>query len=474
MSADSMPAALLENARARPDAVALRHKRRGIWHELTWARLCDEVTALAGGLAARGVGAGSAVALLGENRPDWIVADLALQALGARVVVPPPGLPAGPMRSLLDAHGVRLALCGDQEHVDAVLDAGDDAPAVVAFDMTGMRHYDRRLVQPLVAAAAAPLDPERAGAATVVEVGSWTDDAAPAVVHTSAELVAAAHAAAERLALDPRDRNLCLLPLASFPNRVLDVYAMLVAGAQVQLPESPASAPEDLRECSPTVLSVVPRALELLHRSSQARALRASRPKRAAYRWGMRRLERRRRGLAFALVGWPVARDLGIEAVRRIACVDGPAPTDVARFFASLGAAILDDPPAARPEARAERALRESPVVRQAVVVAPGMRALLEIEPETVLAACASRDVAVGSYRSLVEQPVVLELLDRAVARANDELPEGARVTAFAILPRPLTVADGDLTPTLSVRRDAVIDRFGEILVPRQEETVCS
>ena len=61
--------------------VALRTKDDEV--RLTWAELRDRVDALAGGLAARGVAHGDTVALMLGNRPEFMIADLAVMTLGA-------------------------------------------------------------------------------------------------------------------------------------------------------------------------------------------------------------------------------------------------------------------------------------------------------------------------------------------------------------------------------------------------------
>ncbi|HEX5620409.1 MAG TPA: AMP-binding protein, partial [Solirubrobacteraceae bacterium] len=97
----SLPAILLEHARARPDAVALRVKRRGRWEEITWAGYADRVARAAHGLRALGVQAGDAVAIHGENRPEWVIADLAAQGIGATTVGVYPTSPAAEVEYLL-------------------------------------------------------------------------------------------------------------------------------------------------------------------------------------------------------------------------------------------------------------------------------------------------------------------------------------------------------------------------------------
>src|SRR2546425_9088110 len=84
LRASTIPGLLVERARARPDRVAFRAKELGVYRETTWAELAARVAAVAQGLAARfGVGRGATVAILGDPCPEWTIADLAAQALGA-------------------------------------------------------------------------------------------------------------------------------------------------------------------------------------------------------------------------------------------------------------------------------------------------------------------------------------------------------------------------------------------------------
>src|SRR5262245_20465550 len=66
---DTFPKLLLHQARLRGEHPAIREKHRGIWRTLSWRELADEVTAIAAGLAERGLRRGSHVAFLGGNRP---------------------------------------------------------------------------------------------------------------------------------------------------------------------------------------------------------------------------------------------------------------------------------------------------------------------------------------------------------------------------------------------------------------------
>src|SRR5215208_547041 len=81
LQAQTMSEAFRITVEDHHDEVAVRTKDDEI--QLTWSQLRDRVDALAGGLAARGVGRGDAVALMLGNRPEFLIADLAAITLGA-------------------------------------------------------------------------------------------------------------------------------------------------------------------------------------------------------------------------------------------------------------------------------------------------------------------------------------------------------------------------------------------------------
>ena len=74
---------LAAHARARPDVVAFRSKHLGLYRERTWSDYAALVGRAALGLRALGVAKGERVAIMGDPCEEWLVADLATQALGA-------------------------------------------------------------------------------------------------------------------------------------------------------------------------------------------------------------------------------------------------------------------------------------------------------------------------------------------------------------------------------------------------------
>src|SRR5579862_9304422 len=74
-SCRSLPAMFFEVARERAAQGFLWAKRDGRYHKLSWTEAADAVRRLASGLVLLGIEPGDRVALVSENRPEWVIAD---------------------------------------------------------------------------------------------------------------------------------------------------------------------------------------------------------------------------------------------------------------------------------------------------------------------------------------------------------------------------------------------------------------
>src|SRR5438477_8768014 len=75
------------SARAHADKTAVRYKRDGAWHDVSYAQLADIVQEIGLGLIDLGIQPGERVCILANTRPEWSYADMAATSVGA-VVVP--------------------------------------------------------------------------------------------------------------------------------------------------------------------------------------------------------------------------------------------------------------------------------------------------------------------------------------------------------------------------------------------------
>ncbi|MFP5380179.1 MAG: AMP-binding protein, partial [Vicinamibacteria bacterium] len=107
---------------------------------LGWEIYAADAAAAGLGLEAMGVAAGDAVAIAAGNRPEWLVADLGIQGIGAVTVGVYPTSPAAEVSYVLSHSRARVVVCEDEEQLDKVLEvraALPDLLAAVARDGEG-------------------------------------------------------------------------------------------------------------------------------------------------------------------------------------------------------------------------------------------------------------------------------------------------------------------------------------------------
>ena len=110
-----------------------------------------------------------------------------------------------------------------------------------------------------------------------------------------------------------------------------------------------------------------------------------------------------------------------------------------------------------------EDRLRGHPLVSQVVVVGdqrPYIGALITLDPEGVPGWLAAHGKPAMSVAEAAKDPDVLASLDKAVERTNRAVSRAESIRRYRILDRDLTIADGNLTPNLSVRRADVLKHF--------------
>jgi long-chain acyl-CoA synthetase len=141
----TFPRLLLDHAKRRPSAPAMREKEYGIWQTTTWADMARLVEAIACGLHQAGLKRGEHMVVIGANRPRLYATMLAAQAIGA---IPVPlyqdAVGAECVFPINNAE-VRFAVVEDQEQVDKMLEIREKCPQVshVYFDdPRGLRNYD--------------------------------------------------------------------------------------------------------------------------------------------------------------------------------------------------------------------------------------------------------------------------------------------------------------------------------------------
>ncbi len=292
---NTFPRLLLEHAKARPDAAALREKEYGIWQALTWRQLAGLVKQLANGLAAAGLTRGQHIVVIGENRPRLYASMLAAQSLGA---IPVPLYQDAASTEfvfpIVNAE-VAFAIVEDQEQVDKLLEIRPQCPGLAHIwfdDPRGLRNYSEPGLAALDALLATNVpnvfDTEVAKAdahdVAAMFFTSGTTGNPKGVVHSHFSLLDRAQAGAKFDKLTAREEVLAFLPPAWVGQNIFSYAQWLACGYVVNCPESAATAAIDLKEVGPTYYFAPPRVFEALLTSVTIRMEDASAIKKWLYR----------------------------------------------------------------------------------------------------------------------------------------------------------------------------------------------
>ena len=364
----SLPELLLQHARERPDAPAIREKRLGRWHELTWADYAERVKRAARGLRELGVKPGDRVAIHAENRPEWVIGDLAIQGIGAISVGVYPTSPAAEVEYLLGHSESVVLIAEDEEQLDKALAVRERLPTlrrIVLIDPRNVRALDDPMVVTWeeleregsvdeYAQAVDALDPREAA---VIVYTSGTTGPPKGAMLTHANLTWAAATFRHAFGTGPDDEILSYLPLCHVAERLTSVINGLGTGYVVNFGEGGESFAQDLRDVQPTLFAAVPRVWEKMLATVEIKMADASWLKRAAYRAAMRigrglaakrmqgalgPADRLRAAVASALALNALRDKLGLGRVRRAICGAAPIAPQVLEFFWALGIPVYE------------------------------------------------------------------------------------------------------------------------------------
>jgi long-chain acyl-CoA synthetase len=280
----------------RPNA--LLAKIGGAYQPISHRTLADRVRHVAFGLRALGIPAGSRVAMLSENRPEWAIADYACLLDGIADVPIYPTLPAEQVTFILRDSGAVAIFVSTNEQAEKVRSARSELPAlqhVIVFDENAAKDGEIRLAA-LEAKGAAAMTPDaaaqlRASAlaiqpdqiATIIYTSGTTGEPKGAML-THGNIASNVAAVMDVLDMGSTDSSLSFLPLSHILERMFD-YLMFANGVAIAYVESMDTIAQNMKEVRPTFVVAVPRIYEKIHARITDTAVTAGGAKRAIFLW---------------------------------------------------------------------------------------------------------------------------------------------------------------------------------------------
>ena len=368
---DTFPKLLVRNAEVFGDRkIAMREKEFGIWQDFSWKEYHDHVKYFSLGLVSLGLQAGDKVAIIGDNRPEWVWGEVAAQA--ARAV--PLGLyqdsTLKEVSYIIDHSDASFVLAEDQEQVDKILDMKEQLPKVryiIYSDPRGMRGYKQPFLLDFkeVENLGRELEQRDPGLFAKNVASTGYEDLA-FICYTSGTTGFPKGAmlsfrnflsmAANLMEVDgkfEKDEFVSFLPLAWIGEQMMCLSSALLTGFTVNFPEKPETVQENIREVGPTIMFSPPRIWENMTSTVQVKVMDASALKRWMYSWALpvgyaysdavfRKeaippLLRLKQKLAYALVFRALKDRLGLLRIRSASTGGAALGPDVFKFFNAMG-----------------------------------------------------------------------------------------------------------------------------------------
>lgn len=372
----TIPKLLRKSAQKFANKVALREKDLGIWQNIAWDQYYKNVKHFGLGMLALGLKKGDKISVLSENNPEWLYADIGVQAVGGTVVGIYPTNVAPQVEYILDHSQSRFVVAGDQEQTDKVLEVKERLPEmkkVIIIDMKGLRKYrdpllisfeevlrlgkevdkkDPKLFERLVD------ETEPEDTALMVYTSGTTGKPKGAMIsHRNA--IASGVNLVRATPLKADDVIVSYLPLCHIAERSFSViYPLVIGGITVNFAESIDTIQENIREIAPTIFFAVPRIWEKMHSGHIMRMRDATWLKRLTDRWclkiGMKIYNKKERkenmsvywkilhSTAHICHFYPLQKNFGLNRVRILYTGGAPTPPEVTKFFHSIGLKIRD------------------------------------------------------------------------------------------------------------------------------------
>lgn len=363
--ADTIVHRLHENARTRPNAPAYYEKIGSNWVPTSWEEYTDQVRQAARALLALGLGTGDNVSILGFNRPEWVIMDLANMLIG--------GAPTGiyttnsphECKYIIEHAGTKVVLVENESQWQKIAQVRDDVGCLQKIVTMRGTQVDDEMTLNWEGFLA--LGDDVAESALDESLASLQDDQLATLIYTSGttgppkgvmlshkNLARTAVNARDLFNIKPADSAISYLPLSHIAEQLLTVHGPPTSGYSIYFAQYP---PQDhllsnLQEVRPTLIFGVPRIWEKFQAGVAATLNQATGTKAKLVNWarnvGSQVTELRNRGeepsgmlaiqykLADSLVFSKVKAGLGLERSRIRLTAAAPISPELLNFFGSL------------------------------------------------------------------------------------------------------------------------------------------
>ncbi len=364
---DTMVAVSVGQAQRYGDRIAMRVKdAQATWQPVSWREQHESMVAVAAGLVHAGIAAGDRMALLAENRLEWLHADFGAQLAGVIVVPIYASSTADMVEQILVDSEATAIVCSTPKQAAKVNEIRANLTALrVCVLMEGEAEGFVSLRQFAADATADDVEQvaERARAVRKDDVitiiyTSGTTGVPKGVVLSHSNVVECTRGILDRVPITEDDQGISFLPWAHVYERVQGIFASTMAGVTGSIARDVDDIGGDVRAVRPTLMNGVPRIWEKMQEAIVARIREAGGRKKTAI--GLKALDDATAAARLRRAGTPLPLSLRLRMplwerlvlakvreglggrMRVFSSGGGPIGLHTLEFFDGLGIAITE------------------------------------------------------------------------------------------------------------------------------------
>lgn len=582
-----LPQRFFRNVKKYAEKPALLSKIEGQYRPVSYTELGNIVRGLALQLDSWGIRAGDRLAIMSDNREEWIMSDMANLSLGAVSVPIYPTLAPSQIGQLFQHSEPRMIYVSNREMLQKVQQSGYSFERIILYDqddsIADTMPFDEMIAAGKELYRQTPqrfrdlLDSVDEHDLACINYTSGTTGIPKGVMLTHYNFVKDVDNAVEIIRIDDSDIFLSFLPLSHVLERMGGYYVPMIQGATIGFAESVETVVDNLSEVRPTILISVPRLFEKIYATVMAGVQSGSALKKKIFYWALKAgkcrmqaeiegfelstWEQRKVNLADRLV-FSKLQDKTGGRLRRFVSGGAPLSPEIADFFFSAGLKIyegygltetspvitvngpgkvrLGSVGVAIPETEfriaedseilvkgpqimqgyyknkaataevidkegflhtgdighfdkdgflfitdrkknilvtaggknvapqpVEDLLKLSPYIAEAVLIGDRrnfISALIVLDQLAIQKWARDRQLDFEPYETFVKNTELYQLIDSEIEKQTASLSRFEKIKKFTILPKDFTIEDGELTPSLKVKRKEVLRKYADIV----------
>ena len=369
MTLDGTMLSMLQGwAQSKGNATALSDLNPGgTWKRTTWTEYWTRVRSVGKGLMSLGLEAGGCVAIVGKNRPEWVICQHGINAAQGIPAPLYPTLLPDQMAYIIENAQATIAICDEEDQLDKYLEIANGQSTIEHIvTMDDLASSDSRVIplHELMSRGEAVDD-----AALEARLGAVKKDDVALLIYTSGttglpkgamlshrgiELIARAVGEVFPTLLEGPQRYVSYLPLCHAAEQGALNFSCLSVGAEVYFCRDLTMVKDYLEKARPTLFLAVPRVWEKFEAALRGKMAEATGLKAKLAKWALQTelaafrkematgstVSTFSRNLANKLVISKIKDALGLDALQVALSGAAPISTSTLEFFASIGVPI--------------------------------------------------------------------------------------------------------------------------------------